>query len=902
MVAHPNVKQKGPDFPSLKFRFDWRPYQKRVLDAIEHHLTDQRLHVVAAPGAGKTVLGLEVFRRLGKRAFILSPTRIIRDQWIQRLIDFCDTNDPLSLEWVSNRLTDPKILTSITYQALHSKSRIDEENNVEEDEPDPDNETASETVDAALVVETFNQHQVQVLILDEAHHLRAEWWKALAQICEAIPDLVVVALTATPPYDSKAPEWKRYEELCGPIDEEISVPELIKAGTLCPHQDYIWAVDVSPSERKRIKTYDDQVKQLLNHLVNDETFYACIQEHPWLHEELDTTGVYNDPQAAMALLIFLKHKTGKAAPKLCATLDVQEKDIPPLSRSWWQILLEHLLLRSHVEQSIAASTYYADLKKRLRSLELLRKNELSIVSSQRLERSLALSGRKVMSCLLIHKLELKQRGDDLRQVILTDYIRDEVLTMADSLGTSTLGAWPVFRELCAKSPIAGSVAMLTGRLSIVHELLVEFLKTETGDNSIVFTPFGPMPGYMKVSGPLNRLTNSFTALLINGRIKTLVGTGALLGEGWDAPVVNSLILASSVGTYMLTNQMRGRAIRIDRSKPDKVSSIWHLVALDTLSSSGLGDYYDLRQRFETFVGLSEHNLTIESGFTRMKASGLEPGAAGLKENACFTNNRQMTGRFHNIATVSERWKTALALDLNSRVIPSVKTENLAKIRSFHLCNTLGNLLFFLFNAFGCLLSWSTVFSHQNGSLFFPILGTGTAWILISQFRKTVAALRIGLRHLPVDGVLRQIGEALCRALCEAELIETPFRRLQIHSVCAWDKTYYLSLSGGTYYESSLFADALAELLGPIDNPRYLVIREGTFLGFKRDDYHAVPSRLAVKKELAEIFYRSWAHYLGPSDLIYTRCEAGRATLAQAKARSFTAAFQEETRRLDRWQS
>ncbi|WP_372845784.1 DEAD/DEAH box helicase family protein [Pontiella sp.] len=897
MLGRSKEKQAGTDFPSLKFRFGWRPYQKRVLNAIEHHLSDQRLHVVAAPGAGKTVLGLEVFRRLKKRTVILSPTRIIRDQWLQRLTDFCETDDPLSLDWVSNRLADPQMLTSITYQALHSKSRAEEET-----DPEDEDEAETETVDAAVVVETFQRHRVQVIILDEAHHLRAEWWKVLAQICEAIPDLVIVALTATPPYDSKAPEWKRYEELCGPIDEEISVPELIQAGTLCPHQDYLWAVDVSPSEKERIKTYDDRVKQLLNHLENDETFCTCMLEHPWLDEELDPASVYSNPQAAMAVQVFLKHKTGEIAPELCKALDVSMKDIPALSRTWWQILLEHVLFSGTVKQSAAATAYYAELKKRLRSLELLRKRELSIVRSRRLERSLALSKQKVTACLLIHKLELKQRGDELRQVILTDYIRDEALNRADSLGTATLGAWPIFKTLCAQSPIAGSIALLTGRLSIVHEALAESLLAEAADQKMVCTPFEGMPGYVKVAGPLNVLTNSVTALLIKGRIKTLVGTGALLGEGWDAPVVNSLILASSVGTYMLTNQMRGRAIRLDRSKPEKVSSIWHLVAIDVKSESGLGDFFDLKRRFETFVGLSEHNLSIESGFKRMQASGLELGLTELNAYACFANNRQMVGRYRRIATVSQRWKKALASDRNARVVPSVETEMLPRLRAYHIRNTLGHLLFRLLSALGCWLSWGAVLARHEWALLFVAGGIGTAWMVLFRLRETLAALRIGLRHLPVDGSLRQIGKALCRALCEAGMIETPFRRLRIRTVCSSDKRFYLSLSGGTYYESSLFADGLAELLGPIDSPRYLVIRQGRFLGFNCDDYHAVPARLAVKKELAELFFRAWSRYVGPSDLIYTRSEEGRAELVHAKARAFTAAFKEETRRLDRWQS
>ena len=54
---------------------------------------------------------------------------------------------------------------------------------------------------------------------------------------------------------------------------------------------------------------------------------------------------------------------------------------------------------------------------------------------------------------------------------------------------------------------------------------------------------------------------AITALFENGDLNLLVGTAALLGEGWDAPPLNSLVLASYVGSYMLSNQMRGRAIR-----------------------------------------------------------------------------------------------------------------------------------------------------------------------------------------------------------------------------------------------------------------------------------------------------------------------------------------------------
>jgi superfamily II DNA or RNA helicase len=78
-------------FETLQFRYSWRPYQQRVLDAIDDHLDDYRLHIVAAPGAGKTTLGLEVFKRLGKSTLMLSPTRVNLKFNILTLISVADS-------------------------------------------------------------------------------------------------------------------------------------------------------------------------------------------------------------------------------------------------------------------------------------------------------------------------------------------------------------------------------------------------------------------------------------------------------------------------------------------------------------------------------------------------------------------------------------------------------------------------------------------------------------------------------------------------------------------------------------------------------------------------------------------------------------------------------------------
>jgi len=79
------IRQKR--FPeSMVFKNTWRSYQARVLEHLDSYLDDKRVHIVAAPGSGKTVLGLEIIRRIDQPTIVLAPTITIRDQWVDRLV------------------------------------------------------------------------------------------------------------------------------------------------------------------------------------------------------------------------------------------------------------------------------------------------------------------------------------------------------------------------------------------------------------------------------------------------------------------------------------------------------------------------------------------------------------------------------------------------------------------------------------------------------------------------------------------------------------------------------------------------------------------------------------------------------------------------------------------------
>lgn len=871
-----------------------------MLRAAERHLNDRRLHIVAAPGAGKTTLGLEIFRRLGRPALALAPTLTIRKQWIVRLHDFLgdrhdDTPEWLA-EWTSTDLRAPAFFTVATYQGVHALHRADDERATDHDESDPGDAPSDEEVGALVAI--IREAGIGTLILDEAHHLKRAWWSALDRVVSSFDDLVLVSLTGTPPYDATGAEWRRYEALCGPIDDEISTPELVKAGTLCPHQDFVYAVTPKEPDRDAARAHDRAVAETIRELLDDPSLQAAIDGHPWVAGgNPSAEEVLAEPELAVALLVYLRATAAGLPPGLLSVLDLGSVHLPVLDRRWWEVLLRAFLFgdtfgASDTVGGQEAAEVRRGVARRLRARGLLWRRSLRLVRSAPMERSLALSAVKVAACAEIHRLERSVRGAALRQVVLCDYVRAEALDVPPGATDADLGAVPIFDALASHD----DVALLTGTVAALHERHRHPAEAALGARGgATFEPLPHRPGWLRVRGVgSGRLVAAVTRLLEAGDLRTVVGTRSLLGEGWDAPVVNSLVLASFVGATVGTNQMRGRAIRRDASAPDKVASVWHIVAVAPETPTGFLDLDALRERFRTFVGLSADGSVIESGLERL-------GLPAIRSHADIEAlNRVGATRLQALGEVAAGWRAAVEGEGPQQVVPVASTRSPPTLRPLHLADV-GRLA--LIEAglglaiLGADLLRGAVAGAYAGGLTALMVALGVPMLWVAP--KLVRAARLTARHWSLDGTVRQIGHALLDALREIERIDEP-DDVAVQVTRDGDGSVAIGLRGGSFYDQSLFADAIGEVLGPIDNPRYL-LRRSASASDASATYHAVPTALGGKKEHAERFHRAWLRRVGPAELVYTRRTGGRAELLKARARAFAADFSDPVRRLDRWQ-
>lgn len=872
----------------LKFKGTWRTYQARVLKNAYKYMADGHVHIVAAPGSGKTTLGIELMRQMGQPALVLAPSVTIREQWVARITEafLCDGIKPE--DYLSQSLKEPKAITVATYQALHSAMRrlteqdAEDAGSAEVQEEEVGQKQKTEDFSGFDLKAAMKKAGIGVLCLDECHHLRSEWWKALEEFKTEFDSLKVIALTATPPYDSTPAMWKRYMDMCGEIDEEITIPELVKEGSLCPHQDYVYFNYPTEEEQAEVVRFKERSRSTYQKLMNDEEFAKNIATHGSLSGTVSDDVLLENPPALASLLVFLQAK-GMTFPSRLQRLLGADK-LPEMDAAWMEKLLQAFLYED-TESYSCSKEYREQLTEELKKDGLIEKKKVVLTASEKVEKMLLLSKAKCNSIRDIVLAEYSDMGTKLRLLVLTDYIRKEYekAVGVETEDVTALGVLPFFemlRRAAGTAMVPLRLGILCGTVVVIPAEAREALDAAIeGIGKVEYTNFGSLADtdYLKVNavGDAHFLTGAVTQIFTKGYMQVLIGTKSLLGEGWDSPCINSLILASFVGSFMLSNQMRGRAIRVFKEQPEKSSNIWHLVCLhpweegasaqeQTLEPSE--DYALLKRRMEHFMGLHYTENTIESGIDRL-AIIKPPFDTKSVENI----NAQMLSFARQRDTLKERWNSALAIHKKMDVVEETEVETAcvpeAKFRkSFSKTAVAGAA------AAGLLLC--------GGIGLIPgLLAKGAAVLALAGVAKNLPKT---LQLSTPERRLKSIGKGIRKAMMQKNLFESTKHAVEGEQTSTAAAVW---LSGGSGRDKTLFAECVKEFFSPIDNQRYLLVKTKGKRG--ADGFYAVPQCFAARKEDAQAFAECMEPYMDDYELVYTRNEAGRGVLLEGRIKALS---------------
>ena len=919
----------------LSPRFEWRPSQRHLLD-LAGHVHDGRWHLCAPPGAGKTLIGLELARQVGRPTLALAPTTAIRDQWRASTEKF--GADPATFTSDDPAAAVP--LRCVTYQLLGNPGEADDELRaaarrlwVAEVAADMGPEAAearvraTEAGDAKRAGRELGRHVralrrslgtgedvgvpraqllgprttalidqlaasgLGTLVLDECHHL-LDWWALVVSVvverlAAAPGGVAVVGLTATLPEPASSREAGNYEGLLGPVDAELHLAALVAEGALAPWRDGVRLVPPAPDEAAFLDRWQGELTAALDEVLIGEglvTWAVAQITHPTQDDALAAAEALarvdpvpgeasawrtfwdRDPLAAAAVAHWWAAR-GLALP---AGFDPPPEAAGALSLADRLVLIDAWL---HDPEGGAGD------EDRKAVEGLAHRYGLSFTTTGvRWGRSVgdlvcARSSAKGEAAAEIVAGEAARRGGDLRALVVVE--RDQATSPPAEaravLGEDAGTAARVLAALCARPEVTDlGVIAVTGRgawtgaadADAVTAAINLDPEVSGGGQRWARAEGCEIRGAVRLVGEGTgwisaRWLAAAEVALDAGAAHVLVATRGLVGEGWDHPALDVLVDLSEVAAAGAVTQLRGRALRLDPRRPDKLTSLWDVAVVHPAVST---DWDRFRRRHARWWGPDAAGGVVTGAAKVHPRAGspLVPSPAELP-----ALNAQSEAAVADVAATRAAWTTVdpggigtSALVVRARRRRRVRTRP-ASWRAWSATTTTG-----------IAVGVTGVFAAASAPLWWPIAVAGAAVAVVGARRRRA---RVG------DD--RETLEALAAAVL-AGLVAVGRRDLTPGRVeVAPEPTGGLvaTVVGVPDDAATAWADALAEALGPLDRPRWILAAG--------DDAWRVPAAVGATREAAEAFHRAFRARVPDARLVRAGTpEATSLVLAAARER------------------
>jgi superfamily II DNA or RNA helicase len=872
------------------------PHQERALAAFRSRST----YVVVPPGGGKTLIGLEAARRAGRPALVLCPNTAIQAQWIgQWQAAFAPPRDARATS--SRDLPTP--LTVLTYQAMAS---FDASASDVSAGPNPADRGASHREllaslhpNGQRLISQLRDSGPWTLVLDECHHLLEIWGRLLAAVVASLADPCVIGLTATPPHLMTADQAAVHQELFGTVDLEVSAPALVRDGHLAPYQELAWFTTPTPAEADYIDGQALRFAELRAGLLDPGL--ASTPFLDWLQRRVvdravDGSGAqlswerFSKDQPVLADAALRLHSDGLLPLPEGALLREQHRH-PPTAEDWVALIGDYsknclLPGLDGPDADPRDKGAYEAIRAALPSIGYrLTKAGIRAAESP-VDRMLARSEAKALGAVEILRAEAGELGGQLRALLLTDFAEAGAAVPAALSGVLTEGAGGALlalRTLLADETTAAlDPVLITGQRvacgADAAPRLVDWLRAAAPGLQPVAVPGEAGCAYITggAGWEPRRYVPLVTRFFAEGQTRCLVGTRALLGEGWDAPAVNVTVDLTAATTATAVVQARGRALRRDPGWPEKVADNWAVVCVTGAHPKGRADYDRFVRKHDRYFALDQAG-DIASGVAHVDpvlSPFSPPDAARFAEL-----NARMLVRAGTRGLVREHWQIGTPyadepvatvvvaarrpLGLRQAAVPAVRGVAASQTA------TPGSGHYWL------ALIWAL-------SAIFSVLGVSR------KARQLTAAA--------ASGSFADMAAATADALHAAGLTSRDSAAVRIEPLL--DGAYRARLADVAATESATFAAALEEVLSPLAQPRYIVprlfiapptdARTARRLARKRHGrpgipatvvYHAVPTVLGVNAKLAKAFAAAWNERVSPGEMLYTGSPEGTGILA-----------------------
>ncbi|NGN69294.1 DEAD/DEAH box helicase family protein, partial [Streptomyces sp. A7024] len=670
-AAEPMTGVRAPD--------GLRVHQTEALAELERVFAGgrRRAWVVLPPGTGKTLAGLEAARRLGRPVVVLGPNTAIQGQWVREWTQRFE-NAPAA--GTGRALADA--VNVLTYQALANfdpDAEVDEEGGAAGSHIERLRPQGREVVEAMRGLGAFT------LLLDECHHLLDTWGELVAELLRELPEATVIGLTATPPERLTRAEAELVDELFGPAVTGPSIPAAVREGFLAPFAELAWLTAPTAEEAQWLAAEAERFTELTTDLLDPG--FASVPFLEWLDERVvarrragsDRPAMpwprfeREHPELAAAALRF--HHAGLLALPEGARVREEHRHAPGAAD--WVCLLDDYVMRCLRRSGAAGDAAAVEaIRAALPAVGYALTARGVRGGRSPVDRVLARSAAKTRAVREILGAEHAALGDRLRAVVLCDYERATATLPARLTGVldeQAGAARLVLAELLADERTAAlEPVLVTGRTVAASartaKALAEFcvarepglrLDPVAGDGLVELTGTG---GWQS-----RRWVPLVTRFFEEGGARVLIGTRAMLGEGWDARGVNTLVDLTEATTATAVVQTRGRALRTDPAWPEKTAHTWSVVCVAAGHPKGAADFERFVRKHEGYFGITDAG-EVMAGVAHVHA-GLSPYAPP-EEGEFDRFNAVMLRRAEERPRVRELWRVGEPYD--DRLVHTVR--------------------------------------------------------------------------------------------------------------------------------------------------------------------------------------------------------------------------------------
>lgn len=949
-----------------------------VLDQLTTADGDRRYHIVAPPGAGKTIVGLELIRRWSQPAVIFAPTTTIQEQWRDKLALFT----PPGFELESVASLNPARLASInvfTYQLISTPSQADDilrelaverwtEDliasghaaneaaaadriaKIQANNPEAYHAEISHRMprikrealrgdhqdvrrflhpNAVQLISNLVAHGVKTVVLDECHHLLDYWAIVLRALIAEISEPRIVGLTATLPDPHDPYSYENYTSLLGDVDFEIPTPAVVKDGELAPYRELACIVKPNPKEHEYLATVQQVFESSLTETTDSRSF------RDWVIQLLARTAdawpslLANDAPLAVACVRFLC-RCGMDLPAgvMPPTDLLRGNQAQPTIDDWLTLLERYSLDVLKTSADTADHNRLAMLKRALHPFGLAVTEEGVRHLRSVGDLVLAFSEAKDAAVVRILVAEDAAMGPRLRAVVVTDFEHDRrgLVEAHEALDKDAGSARRLFRRLASEGKLTHlNPILVTGEVLWIEaaaaERIVaafnEFLKEQRlGATCSATLTRDPRVAEVLGEGPAwspRIYVHMVTSLFGGGVTRCLIGTRGILGEGWDAECLNTLIDLTAVTTSTSVQQLRGRGLRLDSSWPRKVTHNWDVVTVAPEFERGDADLRRFIRRHDQLWGLADNGKVVR---------GIAHVDRKLSSDLAFHSFKTV-----DYANLDERMMASLSTREDEYAVWRVGEEysNFAwrsagvsapdmKVRTVNtIQDTLRRLIIqfwpaVLTAAVGALVSTFQVGVRESIAwrqpLEFLLIGVGFTLLLAvaAGIRQGSRILRQLLVEQPPDAILLDIARALLTALSDSQYLSGHLTIDYVRVVAQDDGSYQVFVDYASEHDAATFTQAYQQVFEPIRDQRYLILRDDGRLphiwlmpfwlamrpwarraaGYP-PAFYPVPQVLAGRKERAEAYAAAWRKFVGGGELIYTKSPEGFRLLMDAQA-------------------